>query len=489
MRIFMLSVLAASAALGAFARTFEVAAWRGETVAARVPDFAEMGAAPKGVAIRVGVLRPVRYVPSPYAVQILECYDRVEWGAEDGPRVVEIAVPADARPGTYDCGSLRLRVVDRVLPPPQEWKYYLDLWQHPWAVSRYFSLKPFSPEHYKAMRPLWKLLADAGCKVLTTTILERPWDKQCYDAYHSMVRHVRAADGAWRFDYRLFDEYVEFGRSCGIGPDIACYTMCPWEYVVAWEDEKGVEHSREAIPGSDFFRDYWGAFLVDFAAHLKVKGWFENTYIAMDERAAEDVINIVKFVNENVPGLKVALAGNRSPEKFRDIRLDSCCYSLPRLEYPEAAKDASERLSKGLLTTYYVCCGPDYPNTFCSSAPGEAFWLGAYPAFSGLNGFLRWAWNCWPRDPLRDASYDGNPPNGWKAGDTFLVYPDGSPSRRFLELRAGIVAAEKLRILKVQGVRQDEVAALLPEFDRAKAMKNEIDFPAVRMKVLDLVNR
>ena len=39
-------VVAAAAVVGVSAleaRTFEVAAWRGETVAARVPDFAELG--------------------------------------------------------------------------------------------------------------------------------------------------------------------------------------------------------------------------------------------------------------------------------------------------------------------------------------------------------------------------------------------------------------------------------------------------------------
>ena len=43
-----LAALAVSAAAGAFARSFEVSAWRGETVAARVPDFAEMGTMPEG---------------------------------------------------------------------------------------------------------------------------------------------------------------------------------------------------------------------------------------------------------------------------------------------------------------------------------------------------------------------------------------------------------------------------------------------------------
>ena len=36
------------------ARSFEVAVWRGETMAARVPDFAELGPAPEGIGVKVG---------------------------------------------------------------------------------------------------------------------------------------------------------------------------------------------------------------------------------------------------------------------------------------------------------------------------------------------------------------------------------------------------------------------------------------------------
>ena len=130
--------LALAAATGG-ARTFEVTAWRGETVAARVPDFCELGEMPDGLTIRHGVLKSVKYAPTPESLQRLEVYDRVKWTRDDdddGPRVVEVAVPADAKPGVYDCGMMRVTVVDRVLPPPKEWKYYLDLWQHPWAVAR-----------------------------------------------------------------------------------------------------------------------------------------------------------------------------------------------------------------------------------------------------------------------------------------------------------------------------------------------------------------
>ena len=140
-------LMGATAALSlcALARTFEVAAWRGETVAARVPDFAELGKAPDGITIRRGVLKSVKYAPKPDDLQRLEVYDRVKWGAkkdDEGPRVVEVRVAEDAKPGVYDCGAMRIRVVDRVLPQPKDWKYFLDLWQHPWAVARMEGVKP-----------------------------------------------------------------------------------------------------------------------------------------------------------------------------------------------------------------------------------------------------------------------------------------------------------------------------------------------------------
>ena len=60
------SIVAVSVAALSFAvsaRTFEVAAWRGETVAARVPDFAELSPAPAGIDVRYGVLKSVKYAP------------------------------------------------------------------------------------------------------------------------------------------------------------------------------------------------------------------------------------------------------------------------------------------------------------------------------------------------------------------------------------------------------------------------------------------
>ena len=64
-----LMLFSALATLSAFvqARQFEVAAWRGETVAALVEDFAvpdmDLDLLPEGVEGRMGTLREVRYMP------------------------------------------------------------------------------------------------------------------------------------------------------------------------------------------------------------------------------------------------------------------------------------------------------------------------------------------------------------------------------------------------------------------------------------------
>ena len=480
-------VVAAVAVAGAFAlqaRTFEVTAWRGETVAARVPDFAELGKAPDGIKVRFGVLESVKYAPTVESLQRLEVYDRVKWNSDDdGPRVVEVSVPADAKPGVYSCGMMNIRVVDRVLPPAKEWKYSLDLWQHPWAVSRYHDVKPFSKKHYAKMRPVYELLASAGQKTITTTILPEAWDHQCYDAYGTMIGRVKREDGTWQFDYSVFDEYVEFCRGCGLGPAICCYTLCPWGYVVRWQNAKGETESCVAKPGTKEFEDYWGVFLQAFATHLKQKGWFEQTYISMDERSIEDVKLIGEFVQKHAPGLRISMAGNQLPSQY-GVTIDDFCMILSDKINADYLKETAERRAKGMVTTYYVCCWPLYPNTFMSSGPGEAFWLGAYPAMIGLDGFLRWAWNSWPKDPKEDATYWA-----WTAGDTFLCYPDGEPSWRFMELRNGIAAAEKVRLLKEQGLFKEELAKVAALYKQDEATANKSNFVKIRQATLDVVNK
>ena len=270
-------------------------------------------------------------------------------------------------------------------------------------------------------------------------------------------------------DFRTFDEYVEFCLDCGLGPDISCYSLCPWTL------GKDID--------ADGLEKRWGAFLDRFTKHLKEKGWYDRTLMAMDERAPEDVKKVADFVRRHAPGMRISMAGNRKPSEFDGIDIDVYCQTLRHVS-PDFLAEVPARRTKGFVTTFYVCCSPACPNTFMSSGPGEAFWLGAYPAMCGLDGFLRWAWNSWPQDPKEDATYWN-----WRAGDTFLCYPDGEPSWRFLELRNGIIAAEKIRILKEQGLFKEELAKAASLYKQTEAIANKSDFTKIRQETLAVVNK
>ncbi|MDP9230499.1 MAG: DUF4091 domain-containing protein, partial [Bacteroidota bacterium] len=110
--------------------------------------------------------------------------------------------------------------------------------------------------------------------------------------------------------------------------------------------------------------------------------------------------------------------------------------------------EVNKRSSDHRTSTFYICCTPAQPNTFVFSPPIEGRWLGWYTFAHNYDGFLRWAYDAWPQDPVRDARF-----GSWAAGDCYLVYPGGNSCIRFEKLREGIVDFEKIRIIKEKVAR------------------------------------
>ncbi len=367
------------------------------------------------------------------------------------PIWVSVRIPADAAPGKYT-GRLivkgdnfsrctlpfELEVSDRVLPEPSDWKFHLDLWQNPYSVARYYNVELWSKEHFDLMRPVMKILADAGQKSVTATILDRPWNGQTYDPFGSMVVKTRNADGSWSYDYTVFDRWVEFMEEVGIDRQINCYSMIPWALKFDYVDgETGRTEYIDAAPGTAAYRVYWSQFIADFAQHLKDKGWFDKTMIAMDERPEEAMQAALEVVRAVEPDFKVSLAGSYHPEIEKDLY--DLCIAF-RESYPDEVLE--RRHNEGLVTTLYTCCAEAYPNMFLASDPDEATWLMWRALATDCDGYLRWAYNSWTVDPLKDGRF-----RQWPAGDCFLVYPDGRSSIRMEKLIEGVQDYEKARIL------------------------------------------
>ena len=183
------------------------------------------------------------------------------------------------------------------------------------------------------------------------------------------------------------------------------------------------------------------------------------------------------------PGLRISLAGNKPASAFEGIDIDIYSQSMEHIKKDLASELASRR-AKGFKTTYYVCNSPLSPNTFVFSSPDEGYFLGLYPVVAGFDGFLRWAYNSWPPKPMERADYAG-----LFAGDTFLVYPDGSPSIRLLMLQNGLEAAEKYRQLRAEGVRGVELDMLDARFDAKQSLWKKADyFESVRAAADKVLN-
>ncbi len=370
------------------------------------------------------------------------------------PVWMTVNVPSNAKPGKYR-GKLtvsssnaksrslpvELIVSDHILPPDSDWTFHLDLWQNPYSVARYENVPLWSDAHFEAMRPVMKMLADAGQKSVTTTIMNRPWNGQTEDAFGSMVTKIRRIDGTWLYDYTIFDRWVEFMFSLGIDKQINCYSMIPWALEFDYIDQATSSPATfQAAPGSEEYNEYWGAFIADFARHLKAKGWFEKTMIAMDERPLESMQAVLGLIRKVEPAFKISLAGNYHEPVIYDIVDFSETFS-GKQEFPESAK--AKRKELGLTTTFYTCCAEAHPNMFVISNPDEAAWLGWFAQAEGYDGYLRWAYNSWTLDPLTDTRF-----RTWPAGDCFVVYPGGRGSVRFSKLVEGIQDFEKVRILR-----------------------------------------
>ena len=92
--------------------------------------------------------------------------------------------------------------------------------------------------------------------------------------------------------------------------------------------------------------------------------------------------------------------------------------------------------------------------------PAESYWTIFFSAAQGANGFLRWAYDAWVQDPLRDTTHVS-----FESGDCFLVYPDEPDAAK--PITKSSVRLEKL----AQGLRDLNKLLFLAEQSPALAEK------------------
>ncbi len=394
------------------------------------------------------------------------------------PVWVSVEVPRDIPAGKYtgtvtvNAGkafvlNFTLNILDRVLPPPTEWKYDFDIWQYPAPIARIHNVALWSDEHFSLMKQYFTYLANAGQKVISANIIEQPWG---LDHVHfddpTLVKWTKKKDGSWSYDFSMFEKYVSFMMDCGITQRINCYTMITWDLGFIYYDEASGKNKTDTLkPGSSEYSAFWKPMLTQFTQFLKTKGWFGKTAIAMDERPVESMQAVITLLKEIDPAWRIALAGDSyHPEIANDI-YDYCLASYLSFDKPIL----EQRKKEGKPTTFYTACVEEYPNSYTVSPPAENAWLAWHAAAKGLTGYLFWAYNTWVANPLLDSRWRRYP-----AGELFQFYPGPRTSIRFEKLVEGIQDFEKIRILREEFTAKGKKTAIqkldnvLAEFQLSK---------------------
>ncbi len=372
--------------------------------------------------------------------------------------------------GGRKAGSLTLtvRANRRILPPPSDWHYHLDLWQNVFSIARDYGVKPFSEEFYTIVRPYLQRLASAGQKAITAPILHAPWGENPGSAgnFLSLIAWVKRLNGEWEFDYTVFDRYIRFAMDCGIDGQISCYTLAPWSYSYRYFDVASGSYKNMVLrPESMDCERILTTFVKDFAAHLREKGWFEKAAIAFDERPLADMQHIISIIHSAEPGFKISQAGF---EYMPEIDMSVYDYSLASYkDFPENRTE--ERRAEGKKSTYYICCPEIRPNRYVFSEPWESAYIAYNMAVRGADGFLCWAVFHWMGNPLLDARWS----NYW-SGELFMIYPGNRSSLRFERLIDGIQDYEKMRLFRetADAARTECLDAALAPFRETLKVKD-----------------
>jgi len=375
------------------------------------------------------------------------------------PVWLSIQIPGDIPAGRYSGEiiikadkdfplEISLNILPHILPPPDQWEFDLDLWQYAAPIARIHNVELWSDEHFSLMRPYFVALANAGQKVITANIIEQPWGlTHVHFDDPSLIKWTRKSDGKWEYDFSLFDRYISFVMDCGITERINCYSMVTWDLGFIYFDEAaGRNVSVELRPGSSEYIAYWSGMIEVFTSHLKSKGWFSKTAIAMDERPIESMQSVIGLLRRIDPEWKIALAGDSYHPEIEEDIYDYCLASY--LNFDDSV--LIQRKALGKPSTFYTACNEKYPAGYTFSPPAENAWMGWHAAAKGYTGYLFWAYNTWVKNPLLDARWRRYP-----SGTLFQFYPGPRTSIRFEKLIEGIQAFEKIRILRAHYAEQD----------------------------------
>lgn len=388
-----------------------------------------------------------------------------------------------------------LDVLDVTIRSGQENRFYLDLWQHPCNIARHADVRLFSDEHFAVLEQYLRSLSALGQRALTLIVSEGPWGGQmCWEhpesgnnVYEfSIIPVTKRRDGSFHYDFSIMQRYIDLGKKCGIRDELSVYGLINiwprYDYIWLLRGEAvapRVRYLDEATGCYAFMQtqqeldDYVRA----IEKYFITTGQIDRVRVAADEPAdVETFRKSLTHLHTVAPSFTFKAAINHV--EFIDEFGENFSDFVPFLECArDKLKQLQEykRMMPGKRFLWYTCLGPDRPNYFLSSELLESYLVGILTSIYGLDGYLRWSYTVWTKDPMNSVAY-----NHYSAGDMYIVYPgaNGKPilSLRYYALKRGIQFYELLRSYQSRYGRRRMMELVAPLFAEKDVQKYDTSF-------------
>ena len=411
--------------------------------------------------------------------------------------------------------DITLDVLDVTLRSGQENRFYLDLWQHPSNIARHADVRLFSDEHFAVLEEYLRSLSALGQRALTLIVSEGPWGGQmCWEHPESgnniyefsMIPVTKRRDGSFSYDFSIMQRYIDLGKKCGIRDELSVYGLINiWpRYGYLW-----TLRGEAVKPRVRYLNEVTGCYafmeteqeLDDYVRAIEqyfiTTGQIDRVRVAADEPAdVETFRKSLTHLHEVAPAFTFKAAINHV--EFIDEFSGNFSDFVPFLE---CARDKLKQLQEYKRTMpdkrflWYTCMGPDRPNYFLSSELVESYLVGILTSVYGLDGYLRWSYTVWTKDPMENVAYSHFP-----AGDMYIVYPgaNGKPilSLRYYALKRGIQFYELLRSYQSRYGKRRMMELVAPLFTEKNIQKYDTsfsteyaDYEALRNKLLKALEK
>lgn len=330
-----------------------------------------------------------------------------------------------------------LTVKNKILKDSDQIDFYSDFWQFPLNVADYHNLKPWSEEHWQKIEKMFEMLSQINQQSITTSVFWDLYNSRLRPLDEMMIQVTKTTSGEFKYDFSIFEKFVELGIANGVSQQISVHNLFPWNQRHFYFDEKSQQiKSVTAAPGSAAYQDFWKPFLLEFSAFLREKNWLSKTVFFIDEKDANQSMMLINWVKEVDQKFNFGFSGRFSPA----ISTAVGNYSVP-MNVVIDPKYLRERVSANKFTSLYTSCfeKANQPNMLLTSDYRDTYFLVFLAKAKGYNGILRWAFNKWSSQINTNAIYADVP-----SGDAHFIYPDGHVSTRYLVLQDAFEEVAKL---------------------------------------------